>query len=68
MKKFKISYDLLKGGTAFLTSLENDLEFKLDDTHIENLLDEKYFPDAHSNNNITTGEPFNARLSLKYDF
>ena len=40
MKKFKISYDLLKGGTAFLTSLENDLEFKLDDTHIENLLDE----------------------------
>ena len=36
--------------------------------NIENLLDEKYFPDAHSNNNITTGEPFNARLSLKYDF
>ncbi len=36
--------------------------------NIENLLDEKYFPDAHSNNNITTGEPFNARLSLKYNF
>lgn len=36
--------------------------------NIENLLDEKYFPDAHSNNNITAGEPFNARLSLKYNF
>lgn len=48
MKKFKISYDLLKGGTAFLTSLENDLEFKLNDTHIDDLfnenvkIDEKY--------------------------
>ncbi len=32
--------------------------------NIENLLDEDYFPDAHSNNNITTGEPINARLSF----
>lgn len=35
--------------------------------NVENLLDEEYFPDAHSNNNITTGEPLNARLSLIID-
>lgn len=36
--------------------------------NIENLLDEEYYPDAHSNNNITTGEPLNARLSFIMDF
>jgi catecholate siderophore receptor len=32
--------------------------------NIENVTDEEYFPDAHSNNNITTGEPLNARFSF----
>lgn len=32
--------------------------------NIENLTDEEYFPDAHSNSNISTGRPLNARLSL----
>ncbi len=36
--------------------------------NIENLLDEDYFPDAHSNNNISTGEPLNARLSFNLSF
>ena len=36
--------------------------------NVENLLDEDYFPDAHSNNNITTGEPVNARVSAVFDF
>lgn len=36
--------------------------------NIENLLDEDYFPDAHSNDNITTGEPVNARVSAIFDF
>ncbi len=36
--------------------------------NIENLLDEDYYPDAHSNDNISTGEPINARLSLRIDF
>lgn len=36
--------------------------------NIENLLDEDYFPDAHSNNNISTGRPLNARLSLVMEF
>ena len=35
--------------------------------NIENLLDEDYFPDAHSNNNISTGEPLNARFSVIVD-
>ncbi|MEL7374346.1 MAG: TonB-dependent receptor, partial [Pseudomonadota bacterium] len=36
--------------------------------NIENLLDEDYFPDAHSNDNITTGEPVNARVTAIFDF
>ena len=35
--------------------------------NVENLLDEAYYPDAHSNDNISTGEPLNARLSLIVD-
>lgn len=36
--------------------------------NVENLTDETYFPDAHSNDNITTGEPLNARLSVRHRF
>lgn len=36
--------------------------------NIENLLDEEYFPDAHSNDNISTGKPVNARLSITTKF
>lgn len=36
--------------------------------NIENLFDENYFPDAHNNNNITTGAPLNARFSLATKF
>ncbi|MEL6368569.1 MAG: TonB-dependent receptor, partial [Pseudomonadota bacterium] len=36
--------------------------------NVENLLDEEYFPDAHSNDNITTGEPLNARLTAVFSF
>lgn len=36
--------------------------------NIENLLDEDYFPDAHSNDNISTGKPLNARLTLRHTF
>lgn len=35
--------------------------------NIENLFNEEYFPDAHSNDNISTGAPTNARLSLNYN-
>ncbi|GAA0867533.1 TonB-dependent siderophore receptor [Brevundimonas basaltis] len=36
--------------------------------NIENLFDTTYFPDAHNNNNISTGAPLNARLTLSSRF
>lgn len=36
--------------------------------NIENLTDEDYFPDAHSNDNITVGRPLNARLTVRHRF
>jgi catecholate siderophore receptor len=36
--------------------------------NVENLLNEDYFPDAHSNDNISTGAPLNARLSVRHRF
>ena len=36
--------------------------------NIENLFDEAYFPDAHSNDNISTGEELNARFSIIMSF
>ena len=36
--------------------------------NIENLLDEDYFPASHNDNNISTGEPINARFTLMVDF
>ncbi len=32
--------------------------------NIENLFDEDYFPDAHNNNNISTGKPLSARFAI----
>ena len=42
-------------------------KFKLQ-LNVENLFDTKYFSDAHNNNNISTGAPINARLSLAFKF
>lgn len=36
--------------------------------NVENLLDTNYFPDAHSNDNISTGEPLNARFTVHARF
>ena len=36
--------------------------------NIENLFDETYFPSVHNNDNISTGEPLNARLTVKFGF
>ncbi len=36
--------------------------------NIENLLDESYFPAAHNDNNISTGEPINARFTVRAKF
>ena len=36
--------------------------------NVENLTDTDYFPSAHTDNNISTGEPINARLSVRVKF
>ncbi len=36
--------------------------------NIENLLNTDYFPDAHNNDNISTGEPINARFTVTTQF
>lgn len=33
--------------------------------NVENILDTEYFPDAHSNDNISTGAPLNARFTIR---
>ncbi len=33
--------------------------------NVENLLDEAYFSDAHSSNNISVGAPLTARLTAR---
>lgn len=36
--------------------------------NIENLFDTDYFPTAHTDNNISTGKPLNAKLTLRMKF
>ncbi|MFY7836523.1 MAG: TonB-dependent receptor [Novosphingobium sp.] len=36
--------------------------------NVENLTDTDYFPAAHTDNNISTGEPLNARISIRAKF
>lgn len=36
--------------------------------NVENLFDVNYFPDAHSNDNISVGEPLNARITVQTRF
>lgn len=36
--------------------------------NVENLFDERYFPASHNDNNITTGEPINARFTVRARF
>ncbi len=57
--------DFTRVDAAVFYDVSEDLRLQL---NIENLLDEEYFPDAHSNNNISTGKPLNARLSATYRF
>ncbi|MFZ2279346.1 MAG: TonB-dependent receptor, partial [Prosthecobacter sp.] len=45
--------------------VNDEVELQL---NIENLFDTTYFPDAHNNNNISTGAPLNARLTLSARF
>ena len=57
--------DFTRVDAAFYYVFSDSLRLQL---NVENLLDEAYYPDAHSNDNISTGEPLNARLSMTLDF
>ena len=50
---------------AVYYTYSDDLRIQL---NVENLFDEEYFPSAHNDNNISTGEPLNARVSVQYQF
>lgn len=51
--------------TAAYYTVNKNLRLQL---NIENLFDEEYFPASHNDNNISTGEPINARLSVNMSF
>ena len=36
--------------------------------NVENLTDTNYFPSAHTDNNISVGEPLNAKLTLRVKY
>ena len=57
--------DYLRIDAAVYYDLSDTTRIQL---NVENLTDEDYFPDAHSNSNISTGEPTNARLTLHHRF
>jgi len=48
---------------ALFWDVSEDLSLQL---NIENLLDARYYPAAHNDNNITVGRPINARLTARY--
>lgn len=55
------------------TRVDAALFFKLTDqieaqVNVENLFDTRYFPASHNDNNITTGEPINARFTVRARF
>lgn len=54
--------DYVRFDAAVNYQLNDRLQLQL---NIENLFNRDYFPAAHNDNNITTGEPLNARLTLR---
>lgn len=68
--------DFDKGGNSSLhptlpsyTRVDASVYYNLSETfrlqlNVENLTDEEYFPNSHTDNNVTVGESINARLSL----
>ena len=55
------------------TRIDAALFYKLSDAvqvqvNVENLTDTNYYPTAHTDNNISTGKPLNAKLTLRLKF
>ena len=57
--------DFIRFDASAYYNVSDDLRLQV---NIENLFDTNYFPDAHSNDNITTGKPLNARFSIRNTF
>jgi catecholate siderophore receptor len=57
--------DFTRIDAAVFYELSENMQLQL---NVENIFDEEYFPSAHNDNNISTGEPVNARLSVSYQF
>lgn len=57
--------DFWRVDTALYYHHSDKLKFQL---NIDNIFDEDYYPSAHNANNIATGEPINARLSVQYQY
>lgn len=53
--------DFVRVDAALFYDVSDDLRLQL---NVENLFDTDYFPDAHSNDNISTGAPINARFTV----
>jgi catecholate siderophore receptor len=59
----------LPGFTRLDAALYYDLSDRLAlQLNVENLTDAHYFPTAHTDNNISTGEPINARITVRVKF
>ena len=56
--------DYVRVDAAAYYQVNADLRLQL---NVENLFGETYYPDAHSNDNISTGAPLNARFSVIYN-
>ncbi|GLQ20605.1 TonB-dependent receptor [Algimonas porphyrae] len=57
--------DFVRVDAALFYDVSDDLRLQL---NVENLFDTDYFPDAHSNDNISTGAPINARFTVMSRF
>lgn len=57
--------DYIRLDASAYYDLSDDLRLQV---NVENLLDTDYYPDAHSNDNISTGKPLNARFTVSKRF
>ena len=57
------SFTRLDGGIFYTVNPNLELQ-----VNIENITNTDYFPNSHSNSNISTGEPINARFSVRARF
>ena len=57
--------DYTRIDAAIFYKLTDSIEAQL---NVENLTDTGYFPNAHNDNNITTGAPINARFTVTAKF